>query len=209
MDRVKLFRSFKETEKKWTDNSSEDPHLSYKDVFLEISYKALLCLIDNLFSKVGQHFSELFDESWLTNVESNPVGEICNSFNETFEIFDKLNSESYSRLWNIVRRRSIVHYLTAMMKRKISLATPEDRSAGVAKIREDESLFNEFFAAMETEELQIDSEISFDVLNHVSNVVAADEEMLTFELMTLIRKAVQLISNENLLYSIMIDHHHT
>ena len=198
VERIKLFNSLKETEKKWTDNSSEDPHLSYKDVFLEISYKALLCLIDNLFSKVGQHFSELFDESWLTNVESNPVGEICNSFNETFEIFDKLNSESYSRLWNIVRRRSIVHYLTAMMKRKISLATPEDKSAGVAKIREDESLFNEFFAAMETEELQIDSEISFDVLNHVSNVVAADEEMLTFELMTLIRKAVQLILNENL-----------
>ena len=198
VERIKLFSSFKETEKKWTDNSSEDPHLSYKDVFLEISYKSLLCLIDNLFSKVGQHFSELFDESWLNNVESNPVGEICNSFNETFEVFDKLNRESYSRLWNIVRRRSIVHYLTAMMKRKISLATPEDRAAGVAKIREDESLFNEFFAAMETEELQIDSEISFDVLNHVSNVLAADEEMLTFELMTLIRKAVLLILNENL-----------
>ena len=133
---------------------------------------------------------ELFDENWLSKSESgfNPVGEICNSFNEKFEIFDKLDKKSYGRFFNIVKRRTLVDYLTSMMRRKVSLSSEEDRKTGADKIREDENLFNEFFTAMETNGLESQPESNFEALGYIANIVGADEEMLTFELMTLLRQ---------------------
>ena len=161
----------------------------YEDVFLEIGYKALICLVEHLFKGVQNYFLELHDANWLSKTESetNPVGEICNSFNEKFEIFDKLDKKSYERLLNIVKRRTLVDYLTSVMRRRIALTNEDERKRGEDKIREDEGILNEFFIAMNTHGAETQPENNFDVLGFIANIVGADEEMLTFELMTLIR----------------------
>ena len=75
-----------------------------------------------------------------------------------------------------------------MMRRKVSLSSEEDRKTGADKIREDENLFNEFFTAMESNGLESQPESNFEALGYIANIVGADEEMLTFELMTLLRQ---------------------
>ena len=182
-----------ETNSKWIAQetlSKEAVEGGYEDVFLEIGYKALICLVEHLFKGVQNYFLELYDDNWLSTIESetNSVGEICNSFNEKFEIFDKLDKRSYERLLNIVKRRTLVDYLTSMMKRRISLTNDDEKRRGEGKIREDEGLLNEFFTAMNTYGSETQPENDFDVLGFIANIVGADEEMLTFELMTLIRQ---------------------
>ena len=182
-----------ETNSKWIAQetlSKEAVEGGYEDVFLEIGYKALICLVEHLFKGVQNYFLELYDDNWLSTKESetNPVGEICNSFNEKFEIFYKLDKRSYERLLNIVKRRTLVDYLTSMMKRRISLTNDDEKRRGEGKIREDEGLLNEFFTAMNTYGSETQPENDFDVLGFIANIVGADEEMLTFELMTLIRQ---------------------
>ena len=182
-----------ETNSKWIAQetlSKEAVEGGYEDVFLEIGYKALICLVEHLFKGVQNYFLELYDDNWLSTIESetNPVGEICNSFNEKFEIFYKLDKRSYERLFNIVKHRTLVDYLTSMMKRRISLTNDDEKRRGEGKIREDEGLLNEFFTAMNTYGSETQPENDFDVLGFIANIVGADEEMLTFELMTLIRQ---------------------
>ena len=188
-----------ETNSKWIAQetlSKEAVEGGYEDVFLEIGYKALICLVEHLFKGVQNYFLELYDDNWspTKELETNPVGEICNSFNQKFEIFDKLDKKSYERLLNIVKRRTLVDYLTSLMKRRISLTNDDERKKGEGKIREDEGILNEFFTAMNTYGSETQHENNFDVLGFIANIVGADEEMLTFELMTLIRQVVFIIA---------------
>ena len=190
-----------ETNNKWIAQetpSKETFEGGYEDVFLEIGYKTLIFLVEHLFKGVQNLFLELHDSTWLSKTESetNPVGEICNNFNEKFEIFDKLDKNSYERLLNIVKRRTLVDYLTSMMRRRISLTNEDDRRRAEGKIREDEAILNEFFNAMNTYGAETKPENNFDVLGFIANIVAADEEMLTFELMTLIRQVVFIIATK-------------
>ena len=172
------------TEQRWAENEKTR---NFDGIFEEISIQTLDRLEDILFASCNELFAELFDDNWLAR---NSVGEICNRFNETFEVFDKLESISYVRLWNSMRRRSLINYLTTMMKRKLSLSSPDERRMGGDKIKEEADLFNEFFTAMSTDDVtEADqNKNSFDILRIISNIIATDEEMLSFELMTLIRK---------------------
>ena len=83
-----------------------------------------------------------------------------------------------------------------MMRRRISLTNEDDRRRAEGKIREDEAILNEFFNAMNTYGAETKPENNFDVLGFIANIVAADEEMLTFELMTLIRQVVFIIATK-------------
>ena len=80
-----------------------------------------------------------------------------------------------------------------MMRRRISLTSEDDRRRAEDKIREDEGILNEFFTAMNIYGAETKPEDNFNVLGFIANIVAADEEMLTFELMTLIRQVVLVI----------------
>ena len=196
-----LYCIMQETNSKWIGQetlSKEAIGGGYEDVFLEIGYKTLICLVEHLFKGVQHLFLELHDATWLSKTESetNPVGEMCNNFNEKFEIFDKLEKHSYERLLNIVKRRTLVDYLTSMMRRRISLNSEDDRRRAENKIREDEGILNEFFTAMNTYGAETKPENNFEVLGFIANIVAADEEMLTFELMTLIRQVVFIIATQ-------------
>lgn len=196
-----LDRILQETNSKWIPQetlSKEAIEGGYEDVFLEIGYKTLICLVEHLFKEVQNLFLELHDATWLSKTESetNPVGEICNYFNEKFAIFDKLEKNSYERLLNIVQRRTLVDYLTSMMRRRISLTNVDDRRRAEDKIREDEGILKEFFTAMNIYGAETKPEDYFNVLGFIANIVAADEEMLTFELMTLIRQVVLVIATQ-------------
>ena len=172
------------TEQRWAEN---EKNRNFEGIFEEISAQTLDCLEDNLFAACSELFAELFDDNWAA---SNSVGEICNRFNETFEVFYKLESDAYTRLWNSIRRRSLINYLTTMMKRKLSLSNPDERKIGADKIKSEADLFNEFFSAVAPEAVtETDrAKVNFDMLEIISSIIATDEEMLSFELMTLIRK---------------------
>ena len=116
------------------------------------------------------------------------VEEILNSYNEKFEILDKLGRGQYGEILKFIKKKSLIQYLTSLMRRKLSLTTDENRKEGSLKILSETEMFNEFFAAVAVSDEE-DSGVKFDVLINIANIIGASEDMITFDLMTLIRNA--------------------
>lgn len=142
-----------------------------------------MCLIDNLFKCVNSHFLALFDEAWLHSYDE--VEEICNTFNRKFEKLDKLHQDAFTNLWGDVQNKTITSYLTSMMRRKVAATSDEERHQIAEKIRREAEIFTEFFSAIAKEDMD---KPFCSVLTSIANIIATDEEMLTFELMTFLSK---------------------
>ena len=78
------------------------------------------------------------------------------------------------------------------MRRKVSFSKEEEREMASKKIKEEANIFREFFQAVAVteEEKCFDLESDLGILETISNIVRADEEMITFELMTLVRNSL-------------------
>ena len=86
------------------------------------------------------------------------------------------------------------------MRRKVSFNKQEEREAASKKIKDEANIFREFFQAVAVteEEKCLDLEADLEILDTISNILRADEEMITFELMTLVRnKPPQILLSLN------------
>lgn len=153
--------------------------------FEEVSKFTIEYLSNKLFGCVNSFYNSLFDDVWLSNFF---VEEILNSYNEKFEILDKLGRGQYGEILKFIKKKSLIQYLTSLMRRKLSLTTDENRKEGSLKILSETEMFNEFFAAVAVSDEE-DSGVKFDVLINIANIIGASEDMITFDLMTLIRNA--------------------
>jgi len=152
--------------------------------FEEVSKFTIEYLSNKLFGCVNSFYNSLFDDVWLSNFF---VEEILNSYNEKFEILDKLGRGQYGEILKFIKKKSLIQYLTSLMRRKLSLTTDENRKEGSLKILSETEMFNEFFAAVAVSDEE-DSGVKFDVLINIANIIGASEDMITFDLMTLISK---------------------
>ena len=139
------------------------------------------------FLEIDSCFLELFDDKWIDNFE--PIETIFNSLNNSFEVFDKLQRKHHTTLYGLIQKRSVIKYLNSMMRRKVSFSKQEEREAASKKIKDEANIFRDFFQAVSVteEEKCLDLEGDLGILGTISNIVRADEEMITFELMTLVR----------------------
>ena len=153
-------------------------------IFREISSNTVQFLINSLLTNVNMYFTKLFDADWLTNTDI--VTNICNIYNEKFEVLDRMERATYRNVLYQIKTKSLVQYLTSMMRRKLQLASDEDRISAAKLISDEADVFTEFFDAMDEEE-NPDLKVSFDVLKHIGNVISSTSDMITFELMTLTR----------------------
>ena len=158
-----------------------------QSLFTEMIHDSIQALISKAFLEIDSCFLELFDEKWLDNFV--PIEEIFNSLNNSFEVFEKLQREHHTSMYQQIQKKALIKYLTLMMRRKLSFSKQEERDSASKKIKEEANIYREFFQAVavtEEEKCQ-DLEGDLSILETISNIVGADEEMITFELMTLVR----------------------
>ena len=158
-------------------------------LFTEIINDTIQALTSKAFQQIDSRFLELFDEKWLDNFQ--PIEEIFNRLNNSFEMFYKLSRKQHTELYQQIEKKAVIKYLTSMMRRKVSFSKEEDREMASKKIKEEANIYREFFqaVAITDEEKCFDLEADLGILETISNIVRADEEMITFELMTLVRKS--------------------
>ena len=175
-------------------------------MFGDILNDSIQALITSAFLETDGYFLELFDVKWLETYQ--PIEEIFNNLNNSFEIFDKLNREHHTTLFGQIQRKVVVKYLTSMLRRKVSFSKQEEREAASSKIKQETNIYREFFQAVAVteEEKCLDVLGDLDILETISNIVRADEEMITFELMTLVRnKPSQIVLlTANISFSISV-----
>ena len=177
-----------------TEDVLDDPDLTQRlseldSLFREITNDSIQALVSKAFQQIDSRFLELFDEKWLDNFQ--PIEEIFNRLNNSFEIFFKISRKQHTELYQQIERKALIKYLTSMMRRKVSYSKEEEREMASKKIREEANIFREFFQAVAVyeEEKDFDLESDLGILETISNIVRTDEEMITFELMTLVRKS--------------------
>lgn len=188
------YSHFKSTRHRWFTEDMNDLDLTQSlseldHLFTEIINDTIQALTSKAFQQIDSRFLELFDEKWLENFQ--PIEEIFNRLNNSFEMFYKLSRKQHTELYQQIEKKAVIKYLTSMMRRKVSFSKEEDREMASKKIKEEANIFREFFqaVAITDEEKCFDLEADLGILETISNIVRADEEMITFELMTLVRKS--------------------
>ena len=189
-----LICHFKTTKHRWLTEDVDDQDLTeslseLNSLFADIINDSIQALVSKAFQQIDSRFLELFDEKWLDNFQ--PIEEIFNGLNNSFEIFFKLSRKQHTELYQQIEKKAVIKYLTSMMRRKVSFSKEEERETASKKIKEEANIFREFFqaVAITEEEKGFDLNGDLGILETISNIVRADEEMITFELMTLVRKS--------------------
>ena len=164
---------------------NEDSVESLSDLqclFTEILNDSIQALLSKAFIEIDSCFLELFDDKWIDNFE--PIEAIFNSLNNSFEVFDKLQRKHHTTLYGQILKKSVIRYLNSMMRRKLSFSKQEERESASKKIKDEANIFRDFFQAVSVteEEKCLDLEGDLEILETISNIVRADEEMITFEL---------------------------
>ena len=192
---VIIIGHFQTTKQRWLPEDVDDPDLTQRlselnSLFTEIINDSIQALVSKAFQHIDSRFLELFDEKWLDNFQ--PIEEIFNTLNNSFEIFFKISRKQHTELYQQIERKAVIKYLTSMMRRKVSFSKEEEREMASKKIKEEANIFREFFQAVAVteEEKCFDLESDLGILETISNIVRADEEMITFELMTLVRNSL-------------------
>ncbi|EPY77724.1 exocyst complex component 3 [Camelus ferus] len=96
-------------------------------------------LLEEVFLDLEQHLSELMTKKWLLG--SNAVDIICVTVEDYFNDFAKIKKPYKKRMIAEAHRRVVVEYLRAVMQKRISFRSADERKEGAERmVREAEQL---------------------------------------------------------------------
>uniref|UniRef100_H0V6S4 Exocyst complex component 3 n=2 Tax=Cavia porcellus TaxID=10141 RepID=H0V6S4_CAVPO len=140
-------QTFKESivslKKKYLKNEAEEgvclSQPSMNGILDTIAKEGCSSLLEEVFLDLEQHLNELMTKKWL--VGSNAVDTICVTVEDYFNDFAKIKRPYKKRMTAEAHRRVVVEYLRAVMQKRISFRSPEERKEGAEKmVREAEQL---------------------------------------------------------------------
>ena len=177
-----------ETRTRWwkpghVDNDSTHSFEDLVNTFEQIKEESITFILDHSFMDIDHYFAQLFTEEWKASLEI--MEELFDKLNVYFESYHKLKSSNYKMLFSSTQDRVASQYIIAMMRRRIIFSTDEERKSVVGKIKDESNLCREFFTAVAGEKIDPDFDSPFTVIDDLAGVIAADEEMLSFDLMML------------------------
>ncbi|ELK08182.1 Exocyst complex component 3 [Pteropus alecto] len=143
-------------------------------------------LLEEVFLDLEQHLSELMTKKWLSG--SKAVDIICVTVEDYFNDFAKIKKPYKKRLTAEAHRRVVVEYLRAVMAKRISFRSPEERKEGAERmVREAEQL--RFLFRKLASGLGEEADGYCDTITAVAEVIKlTDPSLLYLEVSTLVSK---------------------
>nr|XP_033785595.1 exocyst complex component 3 isoform X2 [Geotrypetes seraphini] len=176
--------------RKYLRNDMEEGMLtnhSNMDMILEtIAKEGCLSLLDEVFMDLEQHLNDLMTRKWLGG--TNSVDTICVTIEDYFNDFAKIKKPYKKKMTIEAHRRVVVEYIKAIMQKRISFKSAEERKDGAERmIKEAEQfkfLFNRLTAGSEE-----DTDGLCDTIIAIAEVIKlTDPSLLYLEFSTLVSK---------------------
>ncbi|XP_075396951.1 exocyst complex component 3 isoform X1 [Tenrec ecaudatus] len=143
-------------------------------------------LLEEVFLDLEQHLNELMTKKWLLG--SNAVDTICVTVEDYFNDFAKIKKPYKKRVAAEAHRRVVVEYLRAVMQKRISFRTAEERKEGAERMLKEAEQFRFLFR-------KLASGFGEDAAGHCDTIVAiaeviklTDPSLLYLEVSTLVSK---------------------
>lgn len=143
-------------------------------------------LLEEVFLDLEQHLNELMTKKWMLG--SNAVDIICVTVEDYFNDFAKIKKPYKKRMTAEAHRRVVVEYLRAVMQKRISFRSAEERKEGAEKmVREAEQL--RFLFRKLASGFGEDADGHCDTIVAVAEVIKlTDPSLLYLEVSTLVSK---------------------
>ncbi|XP_055991053.1 exocyst complex component 3 [Sorex fumeus] len=171
--------------------SSLDPDLSLSQPSVDgildsIAQEGCSSLLEEVFLDLEQHLNELMTKKWLLG--SNAVDIICVTVEDYFNDFARIKKPYKKRLTAEAHRRVVVEYLRAVMQKRISFRSAEERKEGAERmVREAEQL--RFLFRKLSSGLGEETDGHCDTIIAVAEVIKlTDPSLLYLEVSTLVSK---------------------
>ena len=126
------------------------------------------------------------------------MGRICGTLNDYFEGYHRLSDNGFGRLHRAVQERLAVRYISSMLqssRRKVTLSGDTERREAKERVKEDAAHFKEFLHAVAAGRLDVEDS-AFSTVEQLGEVLGAEEEMLSLEMVTLATKHTDLTEDQ-------------
>lgn len=142
-------------------------------------------LLEEAFLDLEPQFQDLIASKWVTS--SIPVDTVCVTLEDYFQDYIHLRIRNFdyviSEAQNLVAKR----YISAMLQKKISFKTYEERRDAAVKIMGEAEQVKEFFVRLAPKVAKFDS--PFEIINTLAEVLKSeDPEILSLDLHGLVDK---------------------
>ncbi|KAL2097003.1 hypothetical protein ACEWY4_006210 [Coilia grayii] len=150
----------------------------------EVAREGCQFLLDEVFLDLEHHLNELLTRKWLTG--SHAVDTICVTVEDYFNDFAKIKKPYNQEMTSEAHRRVVAEYMKAVMQKRITFKSPEERKEGADRmIKESDQfkfLFRKLSGSGETDRL-------CDAIAAIAEVFKlSDTTMLSLEVSTLVSK---------------------
>lgn len=154
--------------------------------FQDLRDEAAQFLLEEAFLDLDSHFQDLITTKWVTS--SIPVDTICVTLEDYFQDYVHLRVRNFEYV--ILEAESMVarKYITAMLQKKMSFRTYEERRTAGAKILKEVNQIKSFFSRIAPKVAnRVDSPL--EAIKSLAEVLKSeDSEILSLDLHTLVDK---------------------
>ena len=165
--------------------------------YQELGEEAVNAILEEATTLIEEQFGELFTEEWRVGV-GGVVGRICGTLNDYFEGYHRLGDKGFGRLHRAVQERLAVRYISSMLqssRRKVTLSGDVERREARERVKEDAAHFKEFLHAVAAGRLDVEDS-AFSTVEQLGEVVGAEEELLSLEMVTLATRHTDLTEDQ-------------
>uniref|UniRef100_A0AAQ5YP07 Exocyst complex component 3 n=1 Tax=Amphiprion ocellaris TaxID=80972 RepID=A0AAQ5YP07_AMPOC len=150
----------------------------------EVAKEGCQFLLDEVFLDLEHHLSELLTRKWLTG--SHAVDTICVTVEDYFNDFNKIKKPFNQEMTSEALRRVVVEYIKAVMQKRITFKTADERREGAERMIKEADQFKFLFRKLAAGE---DTDWLCGAITAIAEVFKlTDPTLLFLEVTTLVSK---------------------